>query len=252
MEELGPVARSPVGRAGGRGQLCLFPVTPPSTCYNFGMAAIVGVHGIAQRFRGGYRLGSLWYDALRDGFAAAGYRSTADALAPADLRVAFFGNLFRPPEVMATQEPPFSAADVHPSLERDLLVEFYQAAVGREVSLGVPKGAVGGSKASVQVMLERLLRSRTFAGVAQRTLIGNLKQVTRFLTDNSVKDLVLARIVRSKRQHPSGNRPFSRIGGGLRIFVPISASISRVASDAGVPAGYSQPGLPPTDARSHQ
>jgi pimeloyl-ACP methyl ester carboxylesterase len=43
-------------------------------------------------------------------------------------------------------------------------------------------------------MLERLLRSGTFAKVAQQAFIGNLKQVTRFLTDRSVKDLVLARV----------------------------------------------------------
>jgi pimeloyl-ACP methyl ester carboxylesterase len=43
-------------------------------------------------------------------------------------------------------------------------------------------------------MLERLLRSRTFAKVAQRAFVGNLKQVTSFLTDRSVKDLVLARV----------------------------------------------------------
>jgi len=43
-------------------------------------------------------------------------------------------------------------------------------------------------------MLERLLRSATFARVAQRAFIGNLKQVTRFLGDRLVKDLVLARV----------------------------------------------------------
>jgi hypothetical protein len=35
------------------------------------MAAIVGVHGIAQQFRGGFQLRSAWFDALRDGLAAA-------------------------------------------------------------------------------------------------------------------------------------------------------------------------------------
>ena len=78
------------------------------------MAVIVGIHGIAQQFRGGYQLGTVWFDALRDGLATAGYRPTADALTPADLRVAYFGDLFRPGGAMAVQEPPFSAADVQP------------------------------------------------------------------------------------------------------------------------------------------
>jgi pimeloyl-ACP methyl ester carboxylesterase len=43
-------------------------------------------------------------------------------------------------------------------------------------------------------MLGGLLKSRTFAGVAQRVFIGDLKQVTRFLTDSSIKDRVLARV----------------------------------------------------------
>lgn len=151
------------------------------------MAAVVGVHGIAQQFGGGYELGTVWYDALRDGLSAAGYRPAADALVPPDLRLAFFGGLFRPSGVMAAQEPPFSAADVEPGLERDLLTEFYQAVVEQAGALGAPEGAMGLGKAGVQVMLDRLLRSRTFAGVAQRALIGNLKQVTRFLADGSVK-----------------------------------------------------------------
>ena len=165
-----------------------------SACYNLCMAAVVGVHGIAQQFGGGYQLGAVWYDALRDGLSAAGYRLAADALGPADVRVAFFGGLFRPSGTMAAQNPPFSAADVRPGLERDLLAEFYRAVVEQEVALGAPEGAMGPGKAGVQVMLDRLLRSRTFAGVAQRALIGNLKQVTWFLADGSVKDLVLARV----------------------------------------------------------
>ena len=52
--------------------------------------------GIAQQFRGGYQLGSVWYDAVRDGLTVAGHRAVAEALAPTDVEVAFFGNLFRP------------------------------------------------------------------------------------------------------------------------------------------------------------
>jgi hypothetical protein len=156
------------------------------------MVVIVGVHGIGQQFRGGYQLGTVWYDALRDGLVAAGYRSAA-ALAPAEMRVAFFGDLFRPPGTMG-QEPPYSTADIQPGLEYDLLAEFYQAAVAREPSPGPRPGDMGAGRGAAQVMLERLLRSRTFSGLAQRALIGNLKQVTWFLTDSSKKDRVLARL----------------------------------------------------------
>src|ERR1039457_1925552 len=114
-----------------------------SACYNLCMAAVVGVHGIGQQFGGGYQLGAVWYDALRDGLSAAGYRPAAVALVAADLRGAFFGDLFRPSGAMAAPEAPFSAADVEPGLERDLLVEFYRAVVEQEVALGAPEGGDG-------------------------------------------------------------------------------------------------------------
>jgi hypothetical protein len=158
------------------------------------MTAIVGIHGIAQQFRGGYQLERVWFDGLRDGLTAAGYRETAGGLAPGDLTVAYFGDLFRPPGAMALQEPPFSPADVQLGPERDLLAELYRAAVAQDPSLGPAAGSMGPGRAAVQVMLERLLRSPTFARVAQRAFIGDLKQVTRFLADRAVKDLVLARV----------------------------------------------------------
>ena len=158
------------------------------------MAGIVGIHGIAQQFGGGYQLGSVWYDAVRDGLVAAGHRPVAEALTAADVCVAFFGDLFRPPGSMAVQEPPFSAADIQPGLERDLLTAFYEAAVAQDASLGVPEGAMPAGRAAAQVMLAQLVRSATFARIAQRAFIGNLKQVIAFLTDPAVKQNALARV----------------------------------------------------------
>jgi|HubBroStandDraft_6_1064221.scaffolds.fasta_scaffold215809_2 hypothetical protein len=170
------------------------------------MAAIVGIHGIAQQFKGGYQLGTVWFDTVRDGLTVAGYRAAADVLAPGDLRVAYFGDLFRPPGAMSLQEPPFSAADIQPGPERDLLTELYRAAVAQDPSLGRPAGSMGPARAAVQVMLERLLRSGTFAKVAEQAFIGNLKQVMAFLTDRSVKDLVLGRV-------------HEQVGDGTRVLI---------------------------------
>ena len=47
---------------------------------------------------------------------------------------------------------------------------------------------------AIQVMLERLLRSRTFAKVARRGFIGNLKQVTAFLARPDVKERALQQV----------------------------------------------------------
>lgn len=158
------------------------------------MAAVVGVHGIAQQFRGGYQLGTVWFDGLRDGLAAAGYEPVASALAPTDIRVAFFGDLFRPPGAKAGGEPPYRATDVEPGLERDLLETWYEAVVQQDLPPAPAQPAKGLGRMPAQMMLNRLLQCRTFSGVAQRALIGNLKQVTRFLADTSVKAQVLAKV----------------------------------------------------------
>ena len=176
----------------------------PAGCYKAGMAVIVGVHGIAQQYKSGYQLESVWFDTLRGGLAAAGHRATADGLAKVDLRVAFFGDLFRPEGAMAGGEPPYAAADVKPGLEEALLEAWYEAAVEQDPSLGSPAGAMGPGKVAVQVMAERLLRSRTFARVAERWFIGNLKQVTAFLakpdaSKPDVKELVLGRVAAEVR-----------------------------------------------------
>lgn len=158
------------------------------------MATIVGIHGIAQQFQGRHSLGMVWYDALRDGLAAAGYRPTAELLEPSDVAVVFFGDLFRPPGTMAVQEPPFSAADIQPGLERDLLTVFYQAAVAEDRPPGVPGAPIPRGRGATLVMLDRLTRSRSFARLAERAFIGNLKQVTAFLTDSTIKQSALARV----------------------------------------------------------
>lgn len=169
-------------------------VVPLAACYNPCMVAIVGIHGIAQQFRGGYQLGHVWFNGIRDGLVAAGQPKTAEVLAPSDVRVAFFGDLFRPPGTMAVAEPPYSAADIEPGPERDLLSVFFEAAVAQDPALGAPEGAMARSRATVQVMLNRLARSATFTRVAERAFIGNLKQVTAFLTDPDVRQDVLARV----------------------------------------------------------
>ena len=83
---------------------------------------------------------------------------------------------------------------MRPGLERDLLESWYEATVNQDPSLAPPPGAMGPGRMAAQAMLDRLLRSRTFAGVAQRGFIGNLKQVTAFLATSDVKQEVLRRV----------------------------------------------------------
>jgi hypothetical protein len=168
--------------------------TVASGCYTEAMAKIVGFHGIAQQYEGGPARSQEWLLAIRGGLEAAGYRAAADSLTTDDVRVAFFGELFRPPGTMAGDLPPYSERDIRPGLEQDLLATLYAQAVAIDPTLGPPTGAMGPGLAAVQVMLDRLLHSRTFAGVAKRLLVGNLKQVTAYFQDGDLRERVLSHV----------------------------------------------------------
>ena len=151
----------------------------------------MGIHGIAQQYQSGPQRTHEWLLALRGGLEAAGFRPVADQLIETDLRVAFFGDLFRPPGTLAGDAPPYSERDLGPA-DEELLTVFYQEAVAQDPALGPPEDAmVGRVPPPVQVMLAGLLRSRTFAGVAKHLLIGNLKQVNAYLDDRQLREQVL-------------------------------------------------------------
>ena len=128
------------------------------------MVAVVGIHGVAQQFRGGYQLGSVWYDALRDGLVAAGHPVVAEALAPTDVGVAFFGNLFRPRGSMAVQTVVLCRG--YQSVRRDLLTAFFRGRGGAGRSLGVRRGRWAGRPAFRSCWTG--WRSPDFARIAQR------------------------------------------------------------------------------------
>jgi len=83
---------------------------------------------------------------------AAGCRATADGLAEADVRVAFYGALFRPRGAMTGGGPPYTAADVKTGPERDLLESWYEAALEQDPALGPRQGAMGPGKVAVEAI----------------------------------------------------------------------------------------------------
>jgi hypothetical protein len=85
--------------------------------------------------------GLVWFDALRDGLKVAGYRPVADALAPADLRVAFFGDLSGRKGAKSADKPPYTAVDLRAGPERDLLESSYEATGRRSRRTGAATAA---------------------------------------------------------------------------------------------------------------
>ncbi|MFC9589965.1 hypothetical protein [Streptomyces sp. NPDC056944] len=160
------------------------------------MATFVGVHGIGQQYRGRFSLSDAWQIALKDGLSEAGHEVEAEQVQPEDVRVMFFGGLFRPPGAMSVEDEPYAEADIQKGPVNGLLRAFYDEALRQDPSLGPQEGAMlpGNVPVPARVMLERLVSLPLFGGIAKRALVGNLKQVNRYLVDETLKEEVLARV----------------------------------------------------------
>ena len=149
------------------------------------MAKIVGIHGVGQQLKGPETLLSDWLPALRDGVTAAGAQVEDDVMV-----CAFYGGLFRPSgSTRSTGDFHYRASDISDREEIELLLAWWDEAVAVEpqrvvspdadVRLATPK--------SVQAALRALSRSSFFAGLAERALIGSLKQVRRYLREPEIR-----------------------------------------------------------------
>jgi hypothetical protein len=131
------------------------------------MVRVVGIHGIAQQYQSGPQRTDEWLPALRGGLEVAGFRPVADQFTETDLRVAFFGDLFRRPGSMAGGEPRYSERDLGPA-DEELLTVLYQEAVAQDPTVGPQVGAMAGRvPVPVQVVLAGpLLREQVLDRVA--------------------------------------------------------------------------------------
>lgn len=146
------------------------------------MARIVCVHGIGKQGLGEQSLLKDWSPALSDGVTRARHGHDLDE---ADVAMAFYGDLFRPPgETLAVGDPRYSAADVDTDFERDLLLAWWQEAASVDHGVAAPDAdTLVRVPGSVQAGLRQLSRSKFFAGIALRAMVSDLKQVRRYLHD---------------------------------------------------------------------
>jgi hypothetical protein len=149
------------------------------------------VHGIAQQYRGPQSMHAECAPALCDGVNFAG-----GSLAVDEVDVAFYGDLFRPPGVRSLGMPDYDPTDLHEQFELDLLSAWYD-----EVSRAEP--AARGPEISsrvrtpnwVQRALYALSGSSFFAGMTERAMIGALKQVQAYFTDDEIRARIQQRIL---------------------------------------------------------
>lgn len=159
------------------------------------MARIVGVHGVGHQFAGENTLQAQWLPALKDGLARAGHQLDADS----DFVCAFYGDLFRPAGKGA-MDPPYDSDDVDDDFQRALLELWWTEAARVDPTVRGPGAATKVSVSSiVQRALDALSQSKFFAGLAERALIYDLKQVRRYLREIEIRRGARARIAQAIR-----------------------------------------------------
>jgi hypothetical protein len=155
------------------------------------MALIVGVHGIAQQFKAPPVLRTEWEPSLRGGVELAGGHIPDGSLACAS-----YGQVFRRPGVTR------GAGDVHyieddvTAEEAALLFALLDEAARAEPERFPRAAAMQRARApkSVQAALRLLCRSRFLAEVAARAFIGDLKQVTGYISETEVRQAAIAAV----------------------------------------------------------
>ena len=153
------------------------------------MARIVAVHGIAQQFKGSNTLHDVWLPALRDGLDRVGVHFPN----PDDLVCVFYGHLFRKKGTKSLRPPLYEASDVDEGFEQDLLALWWQEAARLEQQVPDPdlKGKGRTSKLT-QRALNALSKSEFFSGLAERVMIGDMKQVRRYMQEESTQQEIQA------------------------------------------------------------
>ena len=166
------------------------------------MARIVGIHGIGHQISSGPQLADEWWPAIVGGLEAAGQDKDAANLERADVRVVFFGALFRGASERLGMTTASQGARLQPESEpsisdegdeAELVRQFYKEAVRQDPSLDPGEERRSLAFLDVQEMLAKLLKSPALADVAQGLFVGNLRQVTAYLNDPKVHDQVMAR-----------------------------------------------------------
>jgi hypothetical protein len=157
------------------------------------MARIACVHGIGKQGLGEQSLLKDWFPALSDGMTRARRGHDVDE---ADVAMAFYGDLFRPPgETLAVGDPRYSAADVDSDFEQDLLLAWWQEAASVDDAVAAPDSdTLVRVPGSVQAGLRQLSRSKFFAGIALRAMMSDLKQVRRYLHDPDLRAAAQERV----------------------------------------------------------
>lgn len=165
------------------------------------MAKVVFVHGVGKQYLSEDSLARDVVPELRGGVRL----TEAPVPDAADVAVAFYGDLFRPKGTRSAQELPYDATDVESDDEFQFLMEWWAEAARTDPAVPDPnaqgkRGRVGwaASRAlrltAVRSALDALTGAAYLRGVIDRALIGDLKQMVGYFTDQDIRAEARARV----------------------------------------------------------
>ncbi|MEU8901186.1 hypothetical protein [Nocardia sp. NPDC048505] len=156
------------------------------------MSRVVLVHGIGGQVSGAEVMLNEWLPALNSGLSLAG----SSTLTRGDVAAGFYGDLYRPPgQYLSGGEPWYKAGDVQPGWEQELLVQWWEAAAQTDAAVRVPgEQSLARTPVPVQAILHQLSKSSFFAGMAMRAVIGDIKQVRRYLFEPGLREQIRDRV----------------------------------------------------------
>ncbi len=180
------------------------------------MATIVLVHGIAQEQKSADTLEEEWLPDLAGGVRTAGFPEIADrlyrlrsGLTGIDTRMAFYGDVFLRSDQQGLEPDELSWPEQ--ALAEQLAMEWTARAASRSADeksrraasrelaqLQQTRAEEQGARAAARSAINGLARIRWFApcgmGFAARFVMRSLTQVTRYLSDDELREQVLARV----------------------------------------------------------
>lgn len=179
------------------------------------MADGVLVHGIGQQQQSRDSQEAVWLPAIAGGVRNAGHDALADRIWRAarpgglDLRMAFYGNLFRADDTQGGPDGELTDAEL--AIAEPIAVQWLtryaeqasrggdRAAAASELARLDPAGEVQGARAALRPVVRAVSRCRPFArlgaGMAERFVVQALRQVSRYFADEELRAEVQRRVL---------------------------------------------------------
>lgn len=170
------------------------------------MARVLCVHGVGQQLKGEDSLGEEWALMLRDGLRRAGL-AEANLPGVSEVGAVFYGDVFRPAGRELGVGDLWLTAEDATEFEQELLLAWWRVAAESDSAVIHPDArTLARTPGSVQAALRALSGSAFFAGLAERAMLSDLRQVRRYMTDPDLRQAVQTRMA-------------ARVGTDARVVV---------------------------------